>query len=200
MATDKKTPRAAAPISSSSMRAAFCSFPTSVEHGHPGGRRRVCSTVTGTTGSPSAAAWRCRPNTGGSRCTCAVSPGISPGSTSAPSSGICFGICVAPWCSSGIVARSIAGGKSGPSSRSTRAWTSTSSPPRHPNSTRPSTSGRRPIAPLRTAPPIASPSFGTDWTLPPAVSAARNGSSGPASMRPISRGRDEYFHYLCESQ
>jgi hypothetical protein len=202
MATDKKTPLVAAPISCSSMRAASYSFPTSAAPGRPEGRRRACSTVTGTTGSRSAAAWRCRPNTGGWRCTCAASPGISPGSTFGPSSGTCFGISVARSFSCGIVARSIGGARSGLSSRLTHAWTSMSSPRTRPSSTRRSTSGRRPIAPWRTALPTTSPSYASDWTLPPAASAARNASSGPASMLPISRGPDEprSFRYLCETQ
>lgn len=202
MAPDKKTPRAAAPTSSSSMRAGFCSFPTSAEPGRLEGRRRACSTAIGTTGSQSAAAWRCRLNTGGWRCTCAASLGISPGSTSRPFSDICFDICEVPWYSSGIVVRSIGGGRSGPSSWHTPGWTFTSSPRTRPSSTRPNTSGHRPIAPWRTAAPTTLPTCGGDWTPPPGASAARNDSSGPASMLQTSRGLDEpcSFHYLCESQ
>jgi putative transposase len=96
MAPDKKTPRVAAPTSCSSMRAAFCSFPTSAVPGRPAGRPRACSTAIGTIGSRSAAAWPCRLNIGGWPCTYAASPGISLGSTSGPSSGICFGIYAAP--------------------------------------------------------------------------------------------------------
>ena len=202
MAPDKKTPRGAAPTSCSSMRAGFCSSPTSAARGRPAGRRRACSIAIGTTGSRSAAGWRCRPTTGGWPCTCAASPGISPGSTSGPSSGICSGTSVVPWCSSGIVARSIGGGRSERSSRPTRGWTSTSFPPTRPSSTRRSTSGLRPIAPWPMGLPTTSPSCGGDWTRPPGAFAVRNGSSGPASMLPISRGPDESrsFLYLCGTQ
>jgi hypothetical protein len=202
MAPDKKTPRAAAPTSSPSMKAAFCSSPTSAAPGRRAGRRRACSTAIGTTASRSAAVSRCRRNTGGWRCTCAASRGTSLGSTSGPFSGICFAVCAGPWCSSGIEVRSIGGARSGCLSWPTRDWPFTSSLPMRPSSTRPNTSGPRPIAPWRTAAPTTLPSYGGDWTPPPGASGARNGSSGPASMRQISRGLDEprLFLYLCESQ
>jgi hypothetical protein len=200
MAADKKTPLNVAPISSSSMRAAFCSSPMSVAPGLPKGRRRVCSTATVTTGSQSAAPWPCRPTDGGWRCTSAVGPGISRVSTSGPSCSICSGICAAPWICSGIAARSIGGGRSGPSSRRTRGCTSTISPLTRLSSTRPSTFGHGPIGPSLTEPPTTSPISGTDWTLLSAAFAARNHSSGPASTPRTYRGHDDAFHYLWEGQ
>jgi hypothetical protein len=200
MAADKKTPLDVAPISSSSMRAAFSSSPMSVAPGLPKGRRRVSSTATVATASRSAAAWRSRRNDGGWRCTSAVGPGIFRASTSGPSFSICFGICVAPWICSGIAARSIDGERSGPSSRPTRGCTSTISPLTPLSSIRPSTCGRGPIGHSPTEPPTMSSSSGSDWTLRSAAFATRNHSSGPASTPRICRGRAKSFHYLCEGQ
>jgi hypothetical protein len=91
MAPDKKTPRNVVPISSSSMRAGFCSSPTCGAPGHLTKGQTPCLV----------------PNDAGWRCTCAVGPGISLASTSGPSFSICSGTCVAPWICSGIADRSI---------------------------------------------------------------------------------------------
>jgi len=200
MAPDKKTPLNGAPISSSSMRAAFCSSPMSAAPGLPKDRLRVCSTATVTTVSRSAAGWRCRPNDGAWRCTSAVGLGISRASTSGPSFSTCSGICAAPWTCSGIAARSIGDERSGPSSWPTRGCTPTTSLLTRLSSTRPSTSGRGPIGHWRMEPPMTSPSFGSDSTLVSAGFAARNHCSGPASTPPTCRGRGDAFHYLCEGQ
>jgi hypothetical protein len=200
MAADKKTPLNVAPISSSSMRAAFCSSPMSVAPGPPRGKPRICATATVTTASRFAAAWRCRPDGGGWRSIFAVDPGICRASTSRRSCSISSGIFAALWICSGIAAPSTDGGRFGPSSRLTRGSMSTISPRMRRSSTRPSMSGRARIGRSPTEPQTTSSTSATDWTPLYVAFAAPNNCSGPASTPPTCRGRNDAFHYLCETQ
>ncbi len=89
LAPDKKTPRAAALISSSSMRVASCSCQTSSAHGPRRDRRPACATATGTIASRFAVASPCRLRGEGSRCIYDVGHEISVAWTSARSSSTC---------------------------------------------------------------------------------------------------------------
>ena len=191
LAPDKKTPPDGAPISSSLMRAAFCSSPMSAGPGHREGRRRICVIATAATASRSAAGWPSRPGGDGWRSISAVAPAISPASTSARSCTICSGTCAAPSTCSGTAVRSTGVARCRRFLRATRACRSMPSRRTHPNSIRRSMSGRRPIRPSPTVRPMTWPISGGDWTPLSAVFDAPSPCSGRASMPPNCLESDE---------
>jgi hypothetical protein len=200
LAPDKKTPRDVAPISSSSMRAGFCSSPTSAGRGRPRARRRASATGTATIACRCATGWRCRPSGGGWRSTSAVGPATSPVSTSRRSSATFSATCVVRSTCSGIAVPSIDGVRSARSSLSTPDSTSTTSRRTRRNSIRRSTCGPRLTISSPTEPRTISASSTIGWMARRAACVAPRISCGPASTPRIFHGRGEPFHYLRKSQ
>jgi hypothetical protein len=191
LAPDKKTPLDVAPISSSSMRAAFCSSPTCAARGRPEGRLPTCVIGTATTASRSAAGWRCRPSGVAWPSISGVGPARSLASTCGRSCATCSGICAARWISSGIADPSTAAARSRRFCDATRGCTSTTSPRTRPSSTRRSMCGLRLTKPSPTAPLMISTNSVTASVLPSADFGAPRTSSGPASMLRTCRGCGE---------
>jgi len=201
VAPDKKTPLGVAPISCSSMRAGSCSSRMSAGPGRPRDRRRASVTGTATIVCPSAVGWRCRPGDGGWRSICGVGLTISPASISRPSSVTSCAICAERSTCSGIVARSIAGVRSGLSSPLILGSMCTTSPPTRRNSIRPNTYGLRLTMNSPTERRMISASSAIDWPTLRAACVAPKISCGPASTPQTSRGRGRgAFHYLRRTQ
>jgi hypothetical protein len=200
MAQDKKTPRDVAPISSSLMRAGFCSSPTCAGRGRPQVRPPACVTAIATTASRFAAGWPCRRSAGGWRSISGVVPGTSLASISGRSCSTYSAICAARLLCSGIGALSTAGGRFGRSSGLIRGCTSMSSPHTPPSSIRRSMSGPRPIGHSPTGSLTISQISDTDWTSRSADFGAPRISSGRASTPRTYRGSGDSFHYLGKTQ
>jgi hypothetical protein len=183
------------------MRAGSCSSRPSNAPGPPRARRPTSTTSISTTGSPPSARSRCHPSDAVSRSTCDSAPGISRGWMSGASCGTCCSTCGARWPCSGTGARSIGAARCRSSFATSRGSSGTTSPRTPRNSTRRSTSGRKPTPRCPTAHPRTwwTSKRGSDPQF--AGPDPHNSSCGPASMLLTYHGRDEgSFLYLYETQ
>ena len=201
LAAYKKKPEDLGAISSSSMRAASSSSPTSARPGRRLGRLRSLSTAIDAIGFPLSPASPCPHPGNGSACTSVSTPATSPAWRL---SGFCAtfcGICVARWCSFGTAARFTGASLSAISSTNISGFMFIVFPPTLQNSIRMSSSGPRqstlsPMARRRTLPRSE-----RNYAVLSTEFAGRKNCCGPASTLPISPGlAPRYIHYFYESQ
>ncbi len=156
LAPDKKNSAHLGPISGSSTKAGFCSFPTSVGPGPRWDGLPSTRIVTAVTSSRSLGASRSHPPAHDWDCTSASTPTTSPGLKPSGFCDICCAICGGRWSWSGIGGKSISGKTSRPSCAGTKEGSMSIRFPRMPlsliprNRFGPMASETYPTAPMNT--------------------------------------------------
>jgi len=188
MAQVKKTPRAEALISHSSMRAAFCSSPTSARPGRPSGGLRVFGIATDGTEFPLSPHSRWRRVAVDSGCTSIVTFTTSRAPRSSRFSASCSVISEARLSCYGTAGKSLGVGTSRLFSAAIPGCRPTACPAMRRSSIPMSSSGRRPSASCPTSITMGSSRLGCTSCDPFSASAGRKPCFARASPRPIFRG------------
>ena len=182
------------------MNPAFCSSPTSPEHGPPRGKP-LCSTIsTSSIGFRHSALWLSPPREDALPSTLCFVVAISQAWTQEPSSKTCSETSGDLLSFCGMEEPSTCAKKSKNTSVSIPGFMLNVSLPMRRNSIRLNMCGIRPIVPSLILHQNPCRNYTRCFTIPYGRYDDRKSSSGHASTLPIYRGNGDHFHYLCKCQ